>query len=62
MSSLFYMAMNPNLTAEQFKELSEKHIEAQKKCYLQISEAMDRMPSEQATQFLMSVLPLMIGW
>lgn len=62
MMSLFYLAMNPNLTAEQFSRLAEEQMQAKARCYEQVAASLDDMSPENAVAYLQAILPILMSW
>ena len=62
MMSLFYLAMNPNITAEQFVRLAEEQMQAKSRCYEQVAASLDDMSPENAVAYLQAVLPILMSW
>lgn len=62
MISLVCMAMNPNLSAEQFKKLSQEYTEARARIFDQAFAAAEKLPAEARIEYLGHVLSLMACW
>jgi len=62
MMSLVYLAMNPNLTAEQFTRLAQEQMQAKTRCYEQVAANLEDMSAENAVAYLQAVLPILMSW
>lgn len=62
MMTLTALALNPNLTLEQFKQLAQEHTEAKVRCLEQVAEALKGMTAECAVAYLQAILPILLSW
>lgn len=62
MISLMYLAMNPNITAEQFKEIAEAYVERRCRMLDEVSKNLEDLPLEAQLEYLNRVLPLVFAW
>lgn len=58
--SLMGLAMNPNLSKEQFEELSAEMLARHQQAVDNMMEAANRLPLEQRLEFLLAVSPVIL--
>jgi hypothetical protein len=60
MMSLFALAMNPNISPEEFKRMFELHMESKIEQYRLVEKAMKELSPNQRMDFLSTVLPILV--
>lgn len=60
MKTLMALALNPNLSAKEFEELSRQHLERQKRLMDLMLENAEKMPPEDRAQYIGFCMPFVL--
>jgi hypothetical protein len=62
MMTLVALALNPNLTEEQFKRFAEEYTAAKVRCWEKAAAELKGMDPECAVAYLQFILPILLSW